>query len=140
MLKKLSKVSNRGFFIYRRYLEIMPSKAQLKARAAFVKNYAKKKKGSKKKGSKPYSYIKNKGSMREEMIRVPKKNVNQPYLAAHGISPKVDALASRIARSIVDNTGVDRREESNIYDIIVDVLHEKRVGGMKAGYWIDLGV
>jgi hypothetical protein len=48
----------------------MPSKAQLKARADFVKNYAKKKKGSKTKGSKPYSYIKNKGSMKEEMIRV----------------------------------------------------------------------
>jgi len=30
-------------------LEIMPSKAQLKARADFVKNYAKKKKGSKSK-------------------------------------------------------------------------------------------
>jgi len=48
----------------------MPSKAQLKARADFVKKYAKKKKGSKTKGSKPYSYIKNKGSMKEEMIRV----------------------------------------------------------------------
>ena len=116
MLKKLSKVSNRGFFIYRRYLEIMPSKAQLKARAAFVKNYAKKKKGSKKKGSKPYSYIRNKGSMREEMISTGRGFVPQR------ISPKVDALAYEIAFKIVKKIEVDRRAEASIYDVIVDVL------------------
>ena len=36
------------------------------------KSKSKKSKSTKKKGSKPYSYIRNKGSMREEMIRVPK--------------------------------------------------------------------
>ena len=71
------------------------------------------------------------GKFKKSITKSTKRN--EPFLTAHNITPKQDAFASAIARAIVSSNNVsgrrsaDKREESNIYDIVLDILQKQGI-------------
>jgi len=65
------------------------------------------------------------GKFKKSITKSTKRN--EPFLTAHNIAPKQDALASSIARAIISSVNVDNREESNIYDIVLNILKKQRI-------------